>query len=283
MLKRMLRRAFMWATIASLAASGFAGIAALLIPHMRYTDEVLGSTATVGAYSLLATICAIVIERARKPGLRALGAAAIALSILAAAIILTEIWADRFLNRLITEHRAFRITATATTLAVTAAHFGLYFPARLLGAARWLKLATVIAATTFGTLLAILFWIEPDEEWVLRSMGALGILTVMGSAITPIVWKMQSLHRRDHATPTLRADIPIHIRCPRCALEQSIPLGKGKCARCKLEIRIEIEEPRCPCGYQFLGLKAEKCPECGRTIPEADRWALLPATPPNSP
>lgn len=265
----------MWATIVSLAAAGFAGIIALLIPRMPYADEILQTTATVGGYSLLATILAVIVERARSRRLRILSAVGIALALIAGAIIIVEIWADRLLSLFIEDENAFRTVGTATTLAIAIAHFGLYAPARLVGTGRVLKIATVVTASTFALLLCVIYWTEPSQEWIARSMGALGILAVMGSAITPIVWKMQSLRRRDHATPTLHPNLTIHLRCPRCGLEQSVPLRKAKCSRCKLEIRVEVEEPRCACGYELLGLTSDTCPECGRPIPEEDRWALL--------
>lgn len=272
----MVKRAFMWATIVSLAASGLVGIAVLLLPRMRFTGEVLWSTATVGLYSLLATICAIVIERSKRASdYRVLGVVGIGASVFATGVILIQIWAEWILDGVAAEDVRVKSVVTATCLGVVCAHVGLYAPARLLGVGRVLKMVTVGAGVVFGVLLSVVIWAELDEDWVGRGMGALGILVVMGSAITPIVWKMQSLRRRAHATPSLRKGFTIRLACPRCGMEQAVAVGEGKCARCKLEIRVEVEEPRCVCGYELLGLKGARCPECGREIPEGDRWAVV--------
>jgi hypothetical protein len=35
---------------------------------------------------------------------------------------------------------------------------------------------------------------------------------------------------------------------------------------------VVIEEPRCVCGYVLFRMSQETCPECGREVPEADRY-----------
>ena len=51
--------------------------------------------------------------------------------------------------------------------------------------------------------------------------------------------------------------------------------GHAKCGSCGLRIRITVEEPRCSCGYLLYRLEGDTCPECGREIPEQDRWAAV--------
>ena len=280
-----LRRAFMWAMIVSLSVCALAGIVVLLFPRLPYEGEVLGTAATVGLYSLVAMVCAIAIERSRRRRDATVAGVGIALAVLAMAIVVYAIWTPWFWMDDWIAKTAF----SATLLSVNATHLALYAPARLAGAGRWIKRAAVVLATLFCVIFAILVWPEPDEEIVLRAMGALGILALLTSAITPIAWKMQAMRRKDHATPTMRADVRVRVTCPRCQCDQTIPLGRAKCSRCRLEFRLEIEEPRCDCGYPYLGLRAEHCPECGRPIPEADRWATLerhdapPAEPPSRP
>ena len=63
------------------------------------------------------------------------------------------------------------------------------------------------------------------------------------------------------------------IVCPRCKISQKLLAGANKCENCKLRISIMVEEPRCSCGYQLYHLESNNCPECGKTVPESDRWA----------
>jgi hypothetical protein len=57
------------------------------------------------------------------------------------------------------------------------------------------------------------------------------------------------------------------LRCPRCQKEQDLDLASGRCAFCKLKIKVEVEEPVCPgCGYNLHQLTHAVCPECGRGL-----------------
>jgi len=59
----------------------------------------------------------------------------------------------------------------------------------------------------------------------------------------------------------------ITLRCPRCTKEQTLPLGEGACAECRLIIKTAIEVPACKqCGYDISMIRGEKCPECGAGI-----------------
>jgi hypothetical protein len=56
----------------------------------------------------------------------------------------------------------------------------------------------------------------------------------------------------------------LHIRCPRCLVEQEVSVGESNCAHCKLRFKIDVEEPRCGnCHYLLRGLTRPICPECG--------------------
>jgi primosomal protein N' len=48
--------------------------------------------------------------------------------------------------------------------------------------------------------------------------------------------------------------------------------GLAHCRDCGTALLIEVEEPRCECGYLLYRLEGETCPECGREIPVAERW-----------
>ena len=114
-------------------------------------------------------------------------------------------------------------------------------------------------------------WIEQHiDEW--RVLGVLGILAACGTVVTPILWKVQAVRRAESAE-TIPAKITVSLTCPRCAAGQQLITGPTKCRQCGLRITIAVEEPRCACGYLLYRLQSNRCPECGREIPEADRWA----------
>ncbi|MFG0251941.1 MAG: hypothetical protein ACF8NJ_03610, partial [Phycisphaerales bacterium JB038] len=59
----------------------------------------------------------------------------------------------------------------------------------------------------------------------------------------------------------------------RCAVAHMANMGTSHCQSCGLRIYLEVEEPRCACGYLLYQLQGDRCPECGRLIPWKDRWA----------
>lgn len=270
----MLRRAFMWATVASLAAAAFAGIAALLLPQTVATEKILASTITVGLYNLLAMMAAITLERQHRLLYRAPAYLGIALAFASILAILSVIWFETIVERIISAETLAQAVFTMTLVAIAAAHFGLYAPARLQGGARWARAAAVGGTTFFAIGASVAIWIDTDWDIVGRALGVLAIIAVAGSAITPIAWKMKA-SKRPEPSALLHDKLRINATCPRCSLTQELPLGHAKCTRCKLEIDIRIDEPRCRCGYPFLGLKGDTCPECGAPIPENERWATL--------
>ncbi len=122
-------------------------------------------------------------------------------------------------------------------------------------------------------------WIERyiDDEILARGMGVLGILVACGSVVTPILWKVQAM-RRAGPSDAGRLKVGVAVECPRCHTKQSLMTGSARCAACGLRITIEVEGPRCACGHLVDRLDGDRCPGCGREIPEADRWAVSAET-----
>jgi len=71
---------------------------------------------------------------------------------------------------------------------------------------------------------------------------------------------------------TMPDDFRLELTCPNCGFEQSLPTGPTACVDCRFALLIRIEEPRCACGYLLHHLEADTCPECGRIVPENERW-----------
>ena len=42
-------------------------------------------------------------------------------------------------------------------------------------------------------------------------------------------------------------------------------------------MKIEIEEPRCACGYLLYRLEGDSCPECGAMVTAGVSWTEAPA------
>jgi hypothetical protein len=178
-----------------------------------------------------------------------------------------------------------RFGGTFTVPAAVAAHWGLVSLARF--GAPWPRLvqrATLGVTALLGAFILVLVWwgeammrarlLGDDDIW--RILGVLGILSACGTVVTPILYKMQSL-RGGPSGESVPLRLRLRLVCPRCAASIELPGGPAKCTACGLHIAIQVEEPRCACGYLLHRLEGDRCPECGRAIPESDRWAARAA------
>jgi len=145
--------------------------------------------------------------------------------------------------------------------------------ALLLWARRVVAANVVVFAAAMISLLWGRWWMPFGEVVsVISTFWGLGSLAAMAG-----VWalvRMQSKKRptTDSVSPGTR----LRLTCPRCATEQELPPGLVCCGSCRQALLIEVEEPRCECGYLLFRLEGDRCPECGRTIPEAQRWSHAP-------
>ncbi len=271
-----LRKAFLWTMIVSLCFAALLGIVALLLPDfVRKEEQILVSTVLFALYSLLALCCSIVMEKRRLVPLMWVGIAGAAAGL---GLWLAVIWLDPVMDRR-TSKNLVRAAMTFTTPAVLFAQCGLLILPRLDGPlARFVRKSTIIVSIALaGTLILLIWWDDwimgyIDDEIIGRGLGVMGILTACGTVITPIVWKVQAVHRAESVV-SIPSRLRIEVKCPRCHTQQELHTGPGKCERCGLRITIQVEEPRCACGYQLYRLESEHCPECGREVPQADRWA----------
>lgn len=263
--------------VGSLCLDAILGIAALLLPSRGPVGEMLGSAALVAAFSLLALLCAIVLERGRLAPLMWAG-----IGCAAAAVVpwLALIWVNGSSLWSVWE-RFTRVGGTFTIAAVIIAQCGLVSLPRL--EQRWarrVRCGTLAASALLGTYVVALFWwwdeLEDlfDDALLLRGLGVLTIVSLCGTIITPILWKVGAMRRA--AAESIPVAAQIQVVCPRCGSQQALPAGRGACPSCGLRIAVELEEPRCACGYLLHGPPGDRCPECGRApgagrAPAADR------------
>ncbi|MDY7107463.1 MAG: hypothetical protein SYC29_02395 [Planctomycetota bacterium] len=274
-----LRRTFLWSMIISLSLAAVIGIVALLMPGLGPTEEILGSTALFGAFSLVALCCAIVIEQGRLRILMWMGIIASAAALLTWLFLL---WFENPLSSRAEEYTA-RTAGVFNVICVWCAYFGLFtgLPLRH----PWAKVVqwtAIYAASIIGLFIFLVCvvpeWMEDHvihvlgEDLFFRLSGAVGIVAACGTVLAPILWKVQAL-RQAASGESIPSALRVQVVCPRCGTAQALPLGPSKCAQCGLRITLKVEEPRCTCGYLLYQLEGDKCPECGRTIPPEMRWA----------
>ncbi len=263
-----LRKIFLWSMIVSLALAALLGIAALLLPRYGPDEQVLVSVALFAVFSLVALVTASLIER--KPPWVWLMRAGLVTAALGLVGWLVLVWFDRALNRPIEEIMA-RGSGTLSVLAVLAPQCGLLLLAQLESPrtrlVRTVTIAVSILLAAYSVTLILSYDLLEkfiDDDTLFRGLGVLIILAACGTVITPILWKMQRVrHGGDGAVPVVAG---ITLVCPRCRKQQMLPTGPARCGTCGLQIRIEVEDPRCECGYVLHGLDSDRCPECGKSI-----------------
>ncbi len=271
-----LSKVFLWSMVAALGLDALLGIAAILFPRYGPDEELLASAALFAAFCLVALLCAIVLEKRRLAGLMWAGIACSAASL---ALWLAMIWfSRRFAWQ--TEARITRFGFTFTTAAVLIGQCGLLSLLRLDQKwARAVRVATFASSASLGALVVFFVWASDamwlDEDVMIRIIGVLAILTLCGTVVTPILWKVQRV-RRVMPAESVPSRVQVSLTCPRCGRTQSLAAGRAACATCGLRIEINVEEPRCACGYLLHRLQGDRCPECGREIPASCHRAAVP-------
>jgi hypothetical protein len=144
----------------------------------------------------------------------------------------------------------------------------------VLSAARRVIAANVVVfAVAMMTLLWTRWWRPYDDVvGVVSTIWGLGTLLAMGALGTLVRKKSKKRPTTDSVSPQTR----LRLTCPRCEAEQELPAGLARCGSCRQALLIEVEEPRCECGYLLFRLEGDRCPECGRTIPPSQRWSHVP-------
>jgi hypothetical protein len=170
--------------------------------------------------------------------------------------------------------RRLVFSLTVTTIAMVMAGQLLAMPTQR----ALLAMVRLIVAAWIAALVCLILSIIWGNWWVREGdMIPLGttMLTVMTLVTVITLAKMIGAPGRQ-ANRLHSESIPerakLRLACPKCRVEQTLPGGLVKCTACGFAMLIEIEEPRCACGYLLYQLKGDMCPECGKTIPEQDRW-----------
>lgn len=265
-----LKTTFLWAMILSLALATALGVVAILFDSLGDTGErILVSSLLVGSFSLVCLACSFVLNRYRLATVMKVGIGA---SLVALAIWLGAIWLDRYPWPDIVEELVWKSGSTFTTIALWAAHLGLIMLHPIERQSwRVVRSVTLWLTGLLCIVIIAIFWTEEFEEWSAKLIGVLSILAACGTVVTPILALIEKLQNRG-APATVGERVSIQVTCPRCGEAQAIKAGRDKCSSCGLRIEINVQEPRCTCGYLLYKLEGDSCPECGRTISEGEKW-----------
>lgn len=260
-MKTQTQRGLLLAFIVSVASCGLVGIYCLIVGRLGYFGErVLGTTAVVGAASILGFASAIPYERRRWHPIGPLGIVAVAVALVLVILVIWDLAGFPF-------GASAEFIAVACVTAVALPHLGLLSLARLRREYKWVRAATVAMIVVLAAQIIFTIVAHPDGDAWFRLMGALAIAVVCGTIAVPIFHRMSSIRDREQVRTV---ELNLSLTCPRCGKTQTLPVGRRRCEGCGLKIRIEIEEEQCrKCGYPLYRLTSAACPECGTPIAES--------------
>lgn len=282
---RVARRVLLIALLASVAVLVVLALLLLLDVSSSRAGQAAGSAVVTGVWSLLGFAVLRSLDASSRLGARwfllAAWVAASA-STLGAAAWLIVIWIP--LSAAIEE--AFARGGGILSIWTVVALIPLAFVSRHPLPA-WARLVAVLGGCFVGWL-AILGtcgvleqrWVEAlvrslGEETFFRLHSAGAIFAFCGLVVVAVVQRLLGRGEPERGR-TIPWRLSMQATCPRCGLAQALAVGGGaegsRCGRCRLRILVEIDEPRCACGYVLYKLAGDSCPECGRKVPEEDRW-----------
>ncbi len=262
-MKSQTQRTLLISFLASIATCGALGVYCLLSGSVgRLEGKILGSTALIGAASILGLVGVWSWEQRRRHPLGMLGVFAGAFALL---LTLALIWSrDLGMGRLDNSEEVWKLAAVAWVMAVALPHVALLSFARLNRSYRWARRWTIFAVVALASTISFLILVEPgypDEELYVRVIGILAIADVCGTLAMPILHRVSAIRTRE-AVRTV--ELKLTLTCPRCDLTQTLVVGRSACAQCGLRFAIEIDEDLCEkCGYPLYRLESAACPECG--------------------
>ena len=255
-----LKRVFLISLLISLAAGAVVGVIGILSPGWRLQFQLVWTMMSIGLFSLTLLGTAIVLDKRQWRGAMFVS---LGVSTLGLFYYVLVIWLGNELDYL--------IRATLRQLMVDFAMAAVAIPlAGLLSLTRFrhpvlrfIRVISIALVLVTGAVFALAVWGNPQEDtW--KFIGIITILSVLCVIALPLLHKLAGLPPPGE---TVQQETEIHLRCPRCSLDQKLRSGHARCARCKLRINIEVEEPRCPkCNYLLYQLTEPRCPECGEAL-----------------
>lgn len=263
-LKSQTQRTLLFSFLASIAACGALGVYCLLLGNMGPLEaRILGSTALVGAASILGLIGVMTWEQRRWHPMGMLGVIFAAIALL---LSLTIIWASELGFRwLETNETLWKSLGIAWVLAVALPHISLLSFARLHARYLWIRRMTIIAIGLLASLVIYLILTNGyGGDLIARLIGIFAIADVCGTIAMPILHRVSAIRTREAVRST---DLELSLTCPRCETTQKLGVGRSTCRTCGLKFVIDIEEQLCPhCGYALYKLESANCPECGQVV-----------------
>tara|TARA_R110000744_G_scaffold89139_8_gene173427 strand:+ start:380 stop:1261 length:882 start_codon:yes stop_codon:yes gene_type:complete len=267
------KKHILWTFLSFVALAMLTGIAAVVLPSGWIDEKILITIFIVGAYSLAGiVIVSVAPKHGKQRRTLQICTTGLALSML---LFITLLWFEPWIGYQRDQY-FWKPALIALTIGLAAAHRLMIVPlTNPLRAFRIVKRSTILAASTM--VILITFGILNDgygsfDEMAARLIAIAAIITA-GSTIATGAIAIFAPKPGDDEQSSFDTTLPVTLTCPRCAANiQARSNKESRCQNCKLKVRVQIEEPRCTCGYLLYKLQSNTCPECGKPVPESEQW-----------
>jgi hypothetical protein len=179
--RRSGRRILLYAVVASLSASALLAVGILLFGDFGSTEgRILGTTALIAGYALLALPAGLLLDQGR---LLRLAVTVLALAVLGFSLALAAVWASEpgdELGKSIVAVTAFAVASTQVAALAARRRQRDPWVRRLFAVS--VALAVIVAA-----LVSAAVWAETEREGYFRVVGALAVLDLLAAALQPIL------------------------------------------------------------------------------------------------
>lgn len=247
------------------------GIATLVLPPNTLPEELIWTVVVTGMYAIGALVVVSAAGRMRRTRLATLVLAGLSWS-----VFVVMIWLPSSVSWDVRDW----FPRVGTSLLIAAL---VLLQRMVLGRlrtrspiGRWSRV-TALASGLIGALMLVSMLLFEEaiygiEETLARTLGVVLIVAAGATISCGLVWFFE--RRPEHDEPGLLDEgVPVDLTCPRCRTAiQARSRRESRCTGCRLMVRVEVEEPRCSCGYLLYQLPGDTCPECGKAVRDEDRW-----------
>jgi len=232
-----LTRVLKWTAMVSFAAVVAMWIGSIFTPFMfAGLGRLAGGALIITGFTLVALACATTLEQGRCMALMWSGIAAAALS--------GTGWVAFSYQQFVLTPQAGQLWASwlvpPTCWAGLCVVIGLVRQRRQPSAVGvWLGWATIAGAALLAAAIPPAVWFDLGrrQEDVVRSLGALAVMIVMGMVATMVIARLRQLEGVEDQEH-VRLDFT--ATCPRCELRQSMITGGDVCRHCGLRVKVIV-------------------------------------------
>ena len=176
-----LKRLSLWAFIGFLVVTAIVAIVAVVSGDFGdFEAKVLITSLIISGASVCVMAYAIFAERT---GQMRVGQVGVALTVVAAALLLVGMWSERG------EDEFWKVTLTFLILAVGLAYALLLLLPELKGRQRWVHTTSSVSIGVLAGMSIIGIWAEFSEDWYIRLLAVVAILVALQTLVIPVlVW-----------------------------------------------------------------------------------------------